>query len=129
MLFKRRGIASNQSGKNAEQWALDYLAAQGLKFETRNFRSPRGEIDLIMWEEETLVFIEVRLRNTHKHGSAADSITSSKQQRVIQTAQQFLQAEGLWDKISCRFDAICLDKDPDNSNQYRVEWVRSAFSL
>ena len=81
-----------------------------------------------MYDKETLVFVEVRLRSTNSHGSAKESISRKKQQRLQKAANTYLQTHGLWDKVQCRFDAICLDLDPDNSNQYQVEWIPNAFS-
>jgi len=128
MAFFKKGINSKTPvGTEAELWAQTYLEKQGLKKARRNFLTPRGEIDLIMYEKETLVFIEVRLRSTNRHGHAKESINGRKQQRLIKAAHTYLQTEGLWDKVQCRFDAICLDKDPDNNNQYQVEWIRNAF--
>jgi putative endonuclease len=115
-------------GTQAELWAQNYLEQRVLKKVKNNFRTAQGEIDLIMYDKETLIFVEVRLRSTNSHGSAKESISCRKQQRILKAAHAYLQTEGLWDKVQCRFDAICLDLDPDNSNQYQVEWIPSAFS-
>lgn len=128
MFLKKRNVASTNLGTEAELWAQTFLEQHGLKTITKNFHSARGEIDLIMRHGHTLVFVEVRLRSTNRHGNAMDSIDKRKQQRIISAAQNYLQTEGLWDQVQCRFDAICLDKDPDNSTQYQVEWLRNAFS-
>ena len=128
MIFRQGDNADGNLGARAEQWAQQYLKNQGLEIVTNNYRTPRGEIDLIMQEGTTLVFVEVRLRSANRFGSAADSIDIRKQQRLIRAAQHYLQATKLWDQVPCRFDAICLAKDPDNSNKYQVEWLRNAFS-
>ncbi len=129
MLFRKKSGPKNRLGACAEKWAQQYLESQGLSFIDCNYKAPRGEIDLIMQEGRILVFIEVRLRSTNKYGTAADSINYRKQQRIIHTAQYFLQAEKKWTKAICRFDTICLDKDPDNDQKYQVEWLRNAFSV
>lgn len=126
--FKKGKNFKAPIGTEAELWAQTYLEKQGLRKANHNFRTPRGEIDLIMYEKSTLVFIEVRLRSTDSHGNAKESINGRKQRRLVKAAHTYLQKEGLWDKVPCRFDAICLDKDPDNGNQYQVEWIRNAFS-
>ncbi|MCG8083044.1 MAG: YraN family protein, partial [Candidatus Thiodiazotropha taylori] len=64
-----------QQGEAAEQLAVDYLSRRGLKLVTRNFRCKVGEIDLIMREKRTLVFVEVRYRQSDDYGSALESIT------------------------------------------------------
>ena len=70
-------------GHQAEQLALDYLQSHGLRLLERNFRGRFGEIDLIMLDGHTLVFIEVRLRKSKNFGGAEQSITASKQNKLI----------------------------------------------
>jgi putative endonuclease len=112
-----------QSGKQAEQLACDYLKKRGLKLIQRNFHCRRGEIDLIMQDGTTLVFIEVRFRRNAYHGSALESITSTKQSRIITTAQHYLMQSG-WPH-NCRFDAIAVTADsPD-----QILWIQDAFQL
>jgi putative endonuclease len=128
VIFRKKPHVDVKLGAHAEQWAQQYLETQGLAIVANNYRSPRGEIDLIMREENTLIFVEVRLRSNKQFGSAADSIDARKQQHLIHAAQHYLQSKKLWDQVPCRFDAICLIKDPDNGNKYQVEWLRNAFS-
>jgi len=127
MIFFKKGKNSNNTlGTEAELWAQTFLEQQGLKKVTQNFRTLQGEIDLIMRDNNILVFVEVRLRSNNSHGGAKDSINYAKQQRLTKAARSYLQTEGLWDQVQCRFDAICLDKNPNN-NKYQVEWLRNAF--
>lgn len=105
-------------GAVAEQVAADYLSKQGLALVERNFRCRLGEIDLIMRDGHTLVFVEVRQRTSQQFGGAAASIDSRKQQKLIATAQLYLAHLG---KIPpCRFDALLLQGDD-------VRWIRDAF--
>ncbi|TNE76619.1 MAG: YraN family protein [Gammaproteobacteria bacterium] len=130
--FKRAQSKTSQfttEGAKAESWAQNYLERQGLRIVTKNYRTRRGEVDLIMQHGETLVFVEVRLRTHKQFASAAQSIDHRKQQRIISAAQHYLQHQELWENIPCRFDAICLGKDADNSDSYQVEWLQNAFSL
>jgi len=106
------------SGAQAEQQAAHYLRQQGLKPVAQNYRSRFGEIDLIMQDGATLVFVEVRLRRTANFGGAAASIDARKQRRLILTAQQYLA--GLAHIPPCRFDAVLMD---DND----VQWLKNAF--
>ncbi len=128
MFFKKGKKTKGSLGTEAEIWAQTFLEQQGLTVVTQNYRTTRGEIDLIMQDENTLVFVEVRLRGSTRHGSAKESINPTKQHRLVYAAEHYLQTKNLSDQAQCRFDAICLDKDPDNDNQYRVEWLRNAFS-
>ncbi|MDZ4202849.1 MAG: YraN family protein [Gallionella sp.] len=109
------------TGALAEQWAAHYLRQQGLVPVGQNYRSRFGEIDLIMRDGATLVFIEVRLRRNADFGGAAASIDARKQQRIISTAQQYLA--GLAQIPPCRFDAVLLD-DAQGSG---VQWLKNAF--
>lgn len=128
MFFKKGNKTTGSIGTQAEIWAQTYLEQQGLTLVTRNYRTTRGEIDLIMQDNNTLVFVEVRLRGNARHGSAKESINPTKQHRLIFAAEHYLQTKKLFNQAQCRFDAICLDKDPDNNNRYQVEWLRNAFS-
>lgn len=108
-------------GAQAEQLAVQYLQQQGLKLIVQNFRSRFGEIDLIMQDGTTVVFIEVRLRRNAGFGGAAASIDARKQQRIISTAQQYLA--GLARIPACRFDVVLLD-DAEGRN---MQWLKNAF--
>lgn len=108
-------------GERAEQWAAHFLQQQGLKLVERNYRSRFGEIDLIMQDGDTLVFVEVRLRRSANFGGAAASIDCRKQQRIIRTSQQYLS--GLGRIPACRFDAILMGDAPGGD----THWVKNAF--
>ncbi|OGS97628.1 MAG: YraN family protein [Gallionellales bacterium RIFCSPLOWO2_02_FULL_57_47] len=108
-------------GAQAEQWAAHYLQKQGLKLIEQNYRSRFGEIDLIMQDGATLVFVEVRLRRNADFGGAAASIDVRKQQRIIRTSQQYLS--GLARTPACRFDAVLLGDVQGND----ALWLKNAF--
>jgi putative endonuclease len=106
-------------GVRAEALATDYLARQGLEIVARNFRTRRGEIDVIVRDRDTLVFVEVRLRSRAAYGGAAASITPAKRARLLAAAQAYLAT--LAREPACRFDAILLDGlDPA-----RIAWERN----
>lgn len=109
------------TGALAEQWAAQYLQGQGLKSIEQNFRGRFGEIDLIMQDGASLVFIEVRMRRNHDFGGAAASIDTRKQQRIIRTAQQYLA--GLAHIPPCRFDVVLMD----DAQGHNVQWLKNAF--
>jgi putative endonuclease len=105
-------------GAQAERQAAQYLRQQGLQPVAQNYRSRFGEIDLIMRDGATLVFVEVRLRRNGDFGGAAASIDAHKQRRIVRTAQQYLA--GLAHVPPCRFDAVLMGDSG-------VEWLRNAF--
>jgi putative endonuclease len=118
-------FGTRKSGDDAERLAEDFLVRRGLTLVARNYRCRYGEIDLIMREKQTLVFIEVRLRKTRTgtadFGGALASITGAKQAKIIATAQHYLA--GLKDLPACRFDAVLLN----GLNANNVEWLPNAF--
>lgn len=107
------------SGRQAEDAALDFLRAQGLKLVERNYRCRFGEIDLVMREAAVLVFVEVRMRRSVAFGGARESITSAKRARLLAAARHYLNAQPT--EPACRFDALLLNGDGG------VEWLRNAF--
>lgn len=109
-----------EQGEFAERIAATFLQQQGLILIEKNFRCKYGEIDLLMREGETLVFIEVRLRSNEKFGGAALSINQAKQQKLNRTAAHYLQTHG---DCNCRFDVILMQTTDVNA----VEWLKNAF--
>lgn len=114
-------MTTRDTGQQAEQFALRYLLAKGLSLIAQNYTCSRGELDLIMWDKETVVFVEVRYRKNLSHGSALESIHFYKQKRIITAARYFLLSRRWTDKYDCRFDVVAIDKT--------VEWVKDVFQI
>lgn len=109
-------------GAQAEALAAQFLERHGLAILARNFRTRRGEIDLVARDGDTLVFVEVRLRARSDFGGAAASVTARKQQRIVAAALAWLAR--LRREPPCRFDAILLDRlDPD-----AIVWERDVIA-
>lgn len=83
-------------GREAEDIAADYLQKKGYKILTRNFRIPRGEVDIIAQDKRTLVFVEVRMRSSASFGGAIASVHRPKQRRILRAAIAFLKKHGLF---------------------------------
>ena len=113
---------STRRGAQAEEFAARFLQRHGLSLLQRNYRCRGGEIDLIMQEGATLVFVEVRLRSRGDFGGAAASIDHRKQQRLALAARHYLST--LSRTPPCRFDAVLLQEPNDSAG---VEWLRNAF--
>ncbi len=113
-----------QIGNAAEQHAVEYLNQQGLILITKNYRCRYGEIDLIMRENDILVFVEVRYRQHHHFGSSAETIDYRKQRKLSVTAQCYLQRQRLTDKVKCRFDVIAFNQP---SAVQPIAWIQNAF--
>ena len=105
-------------GAAAEALAARFLMARGLSIVGRNYRCRGGEIDLIVRDGKTLIFVEVRLRRSQAFGGAAESITATKRRRLRLAAQHYLL--GLARELPCRFDAILLDGLAAGN----IEWLR-----
>ncbi len=106
-------------GQTAEACAEAWLRKQGLAPVTRNWRCRFGEIDLIMKDGATLVFVEVRLRNHRDFGDGFDSVTPAKQKKLLAAARAYLC--GLDTVPPCRFDVVALRGDAQPG------WLRNAF--
>ena len=112
-----------EQGQAAEQQALVFLEAQGLVPITQNYRCRMGEIDLIMGCGTTAVIVEVRQRSSNTHGTALDSITQAKQQRVSRTAKHWWITFGQHQFKHLRFDVVALQ------NESAPEWIQNAWQL
>ena len=114
--------STKRIGDAAEDEALQYLQAQGLRLVMRNYRTPGrggGEIDLIMRDRDgTEVFVEVRARQGSGHGGAAASISPVKRRRIVLAARHYLMRLPVMPP--CRFDVVVIDAGA-------IEWLRAAF--
>jgi len=110
-------------GKEIEGLVCIYLQQRGLKLIATNYRCKSGEIDLIMSDKQTLVFIEVRYRKNSNYGDGAASVDKNKQRRIISAATYYLQGRNLYDKVLCRFDVVAVS----GVSKYEFDWIRDAF--
>jgi putative endonuclease len=114
-----------RQGRRFEDLALAHLRQHGLELVTRNYWCRVGELDLVMRERDTLVFVEVRYRHGTGFGSALASVVRGKQTRVIHAARHFLLRYPSYAAWPCRFDVVALTSDRDAT---RIEWVAAAFT-
>ncbi|RDH45434.1 YraN family protein [Zooshikella ganghwensis] len=118
-------LSHRHRGSQHEDFALAYLKQHGLKLVQRNYAWKGGEIDLIMLDKTTLVFIEVRYRKNTTYGTAAETLTSSKQRKLINTAKHFLLTQAKHNP-PCRFDLLAITGQmPDQ----QTEWVKNIIQL
>jgi putative endonuclease len=111
-------------GRKAEELASARLQRQGLRLAARNYRSPFGEIDLVMQEHDTLVFVEVRYRSNTAFGTPAETVDGRKQARLRATAEHYLQNTPRASKKACRFDIVAITGDGEDGN---FRWLRDVF--
>jgi putative endonuclease len=108
-----------RDGQIAENIALNYLQQQGLLLIQKNFHSRFGEIDLIMHDKFTTVFVEVRKRNTGID-NAIESITPTKQRKLVKAAEYYMLKNRI--EIACRFDLIAMD------SKHQILWLKNIIT-
>jgi putative endonuclease len=118
----KKTTARRATGDRFEGAALSYLQQAGLRLVRANFLCRHGEIDLVMRDGETLVFVEVRYRKSGAFGGAVGSITQAKRRRLISAAHIWLAWHPYDARRPCRFDVLAFE---GNS----VEWIPNAFEL
>lgn len=117
-------MKAHPGGHAWEQLAETYLRQQGLTTECRNFHCRMGEIDLIMREGDTVVFVEVRYRSRQDFGGAVATVTRQKQARMVKAAGMYLARKpGLYQR-PCRFDVVSLC---GTRNTPEIDWIQYAF--
>lgn len=121
---------SKQIGDYFEAYAKLWLAYRGFVIIQGNFNIPKtGEIDIIACQLKkptaVLVFIEVRARKKSNYANASQSIITSKQHRLQNTAEYFLQQHPKYAKLPCRFDAIVFNYD--KKQNIGAEWLENIF--
>lgn len=109
---------NHKEGAAAEDAALQYLKKQGCTLIARNWHCPFGEIDLIVKNGHTIVFVEVKYRKSSHFGGAAHSITPSKLDKLQRSAELYLQQNRL-NRAPCRLDAVLIQ-----ANQ-TPEWIKN----
>ena len=103
--------ATYETGLMGEEIAEHYLTDQGMRFLERRHREKTGEIDLIMEDGDTLVFVEVKARFSESAaGNGLLAVTASKQKRIVRSAMLYLIRHS-WLNRSVRFDVIEINRD------------------
>ncbi len=111
-------------GKHFETQACRYLQQQGLVLKDKNISFRFGEIDLIMLDNEQLIFVEVRYRHSNEFGGSAASVDRHKQVKLTKAAQLYLQKHYGNQPPSCRFDVVAITKVKQD---IQVNWIKNAF--
>lgn len=108
-------------GERGEQIARDYLVGQGLSFVDANMACPLGEIDLLMRDGETLVFVEVKWRKNAQFGGAVNAIGGQKLARLRRTIEYYLQQHPSYQHLPCRIDAVLIQGD--GTGVPTIDWL------
>lgn len=121
----------NSSDRRAQGAAWEAIACaelerHGLRRVAANQAYRFGELDLVMFDREMLVFVEVRYRRDDRFGGGLASVDRHKRRRFALSALAFLDAHPPLAKRPCRFDVVAISGDRESP---RIEWVRNAFTL
>ena len=111
-------------GNHGEQLALRYMLQQGLSLVEQNMSCRYGEIDIIMRDADEWVFVEVRLRQSQAFGGGLESVTRSKQKKLINSAEYYIQKHHKTHFEGCRFDIIEVSGALSSPN---INWIKDAF--
>jgi len=108
-----------KSGSAWEEAAVCYLERSGVQILARNYRCSQGEIDIIGFHRDCIVFFEVKYRNSTEFGSPEEAVGKTKQEKISKCALYYLYCHG---KINCpaRFDVIAVCRD-------KIQWYQDAF--
>lgn len=124
-MFGNSQYRPHRLGLQAENAAKTFLEKQGLKTKARNFHCRQGEIDLIMWDQDSLVFVEVRYRRQNDYGSALESVDRRKQRRILRCAEYYLLRHPELRDRRMRFDVVSVAiRDGETGD---IDWIRHAF--
>lgn len=113
------GRATTERGRRAEERAAEFLRSRGYEIIARNYRWQGGEVDLIARDGDCLVFVEVKARSSRAYGLPEEAITPRKRQRLLRTAQRYLQQHPT--ELAVRFDVVALSGG-------KARLYRNAFS-
>jgi putative endonuclease len=113
-------------GRRGEKLTRRYLKKQGYRFLAGNYATRQGEIDLIMQDEQTIVFVEVKTRQSEDFAPGEESVNFAKQRHLSAAARHFIHMNRLHDH-PCRFDVVAV-AIPDKGKPVIRHWP-NAFTL
>lgn len=111
---------NRQKGAQKEQQVCAYLVSKGVQMKERNFRCRQGEVDLIGYDGEYLVFFEVKYRSGDGKGNAAEAVGLAKQKKICRVADYYRMLHHCMENTPIRFDVIAVEGG-------RITWIQNAF--
>ena len=118
-------ITKRYEGQNYESLACEYIMLCGGHILERNFRSARGEIDIIAQDGKYIVFTEVKFRSGEKYGAPEEAVDYRKQRIICRCADYYRIKHRMDDFTAIRFDVIAISADTNGA--IRVRWIKDAF--
>lgn len=117
--------ATQSVGRHTERLAELHLTSCGLTSVARNYRCRQGEIDLVMLDGGTLVFIEVRYRRPNRFARACATVDANKQRKLARAAAVYLSRHSAFRDHPVRFDVVGMDGP--NFEKFELQWLKDAF--
>ena len=111
-------------GDRFESSVCKHLSQRGLKLLARNYQCKLGELDIVMLDHGTIVFIEVKYRRSHHFGFSAEQVTPGKQQKLVKAAKTFLAEHVQYQSLPARFDVVGVSGEPGRPE---INWIKGAF--
>lgn len=111
---------TRQIGAQREEQVCAYLLSYGVNIKERNFRCRRGEVDIIGYDGEYLVFFEVKYRSSSRQGSAAEAVGFEKQKKICRVADYYRMIHQCKENLPVRFDVVAIDAE-------EITWIKNAF--
>jgi putative endonuclease len=121
----RRSFPQKTLGQRGEEAAARFLRRLGYKGLARGRRLRPGELDLVMADGRTIVFIEVKTRTSQDAGHPSEAVDLAKQRRLTRLAVTFMKRHGLLD-YPCRFDIVAVTWPADGRRPV-IEHFPNAF--
>lgn len=111
MIFRH---AQNKNlGKEGERIAVEYLRKKGYRVIEENYRTRRGEIDIICEQRGSVIFVEVKTRKSMSFGRPEEAVDSRKRKKMAEIALDYLTEKHLNGRVDCRFDVVAItEKSP-----------------
>ena len=122
---KAKRQTTTEVGQKAENLALRYLQSKGLSLIEKNFSCRYGEIDLVMLHKKVVVFVEVRYRKNTQFGTGAETVDYRKQQKLLNTAQYYLQHHHNYSQLTARIDVVSISKQLSEAVS-NINWIQNA---
>ncbi|MDR1278314.1 MAG: YraN family protein [Treponema sp.] len=104
-------LSSSGAGRAGEDRAVAALEEAGMCIIARNVRSPRGEVDIVARDGETIIFVEVKTWSRYGIEELQYAVNPGKQRRIIETAKYFLAVHREYNGMAVRFDVIFVGKE------------------
>lgn len=112
----------NILGKRGEELAVEFLEKLGCQIIATNWHERKFEMDIIAQDQNQIVFVEVKTRNTDYFGNPAEAVTPAKQKHLVEGANYYIEKNEI--ELECRFDVIAVVL---NNNQQKIEHFKDAF--